>query len=142
MTKQKYALWTRQESPKSKSWLDIFNAFVFGGLICSIGQILIFGYEALEFADLSPVLASCTLILISASLTCLNVYDKIARHAGAGTLVPITGFANSMVSAAMEFKTEGYILGLGAKMFSIAGPVIVYGISASVIYGALFLLFR
>ena len=142
MTKQKYALWTRQESPRSQGSVDIFNAFVFGGAICSVGQLLIFGYEALGFADLSPVLASCTLILLSAVLTLFNVYDKIARHAGAGTLVPITGFANSMVSAAMEFKTEGYILGLGAKMFSIAGPVIVYGIGTSVIYGALFLLFR
>lgn len=84
--------------------------------------------------------ASLCLIVLSALLTALNVYDRIAKHAGAGTLVPITGFANSMVSAAMEFKTEGYILGLGAKMFSIAGPVIVYGISASVLYGLILMM--
>lgn len=88
----------------------------------------------------APVFASLCLIVLSALLTALNVYDRIAKHAGAGTLVPITGFANSMVSAAMEFKTEGYILGLGAKMFSIAGPVIVYGISASVLYGLILMM--
>ena len=88
----------------------------------------------------APVFASLCLIVLSALLTALNVYDRIAKHAGAGTLVPITGFANSMVSAAMEFKTEGYILGLGAKMFSIAGPVIVYGISASVFYGLILMM--
>ena len=92
-------------------------------------------------ADGRFVFASLSLVVLSAVLTGLNVYDNIAKHAGAGTLVPITGFANSMVSAAMEFKTEGYILGLGAKMFSIAGPVIVYGVSASVIYGIILVLF-
>lgn len=142
MTNQKYALWTKEESPKSRSGIDILKAFVIGGLVCALGQVFIFGYEALGFSDKSPVLASITLILISAVLTGFNIYDDIAKHAGAGTLVPITGFANSMVSAAMEFKTEGYIVGLGSKIFSIAGPVIVYGISASVIYGALFLIFR
>ena len=111
-------------------------AFLVGGLLCVFGQAVInlalsFGLEK----DMASACGSISLILLSAVLTGLNVYDNIAKHAGAGTLVPITGFANSMVSPAMEFKSEGYILGLGAKMFSIAGPVLVYGISASVIYG-------
>ena len=105
-----------------------------------LGQLLIFFFQNRGAGENAPVFASLCLIVLSALLTALNVYDRIAKHAGAGTLVPITGFANSMVSAAMEFKTEGYILGLGAKMFSIAGPVIVYGISASVLYGLILMM--
>ncbi len=135
MTKQEYALWTQQESPRSKGPLNIAKAFVAGGIVCAIGQLLIFFFESRGAGENAPVFASMCLIVLSAVLTALNVYDNIAKHAGAGTLVPITGFANSMVSAAMEFKTEGFILGLGAKVFSIAGPVIVYGITASVLYG-------
>ena len=106
-----------------------------------MGQALLDGYASLGL-DLTQAKSavSITLIFVTALLTGIGVFDRFAKHAGAGTLVPITGFANSMVSAAMEFKTEGYILGLGAKMFSIAGPVIVYGISASVIYGILLFL--
>lgn len=137
MTKQEYGLWTQEESPKSKGPMNILKAFVSGGIVCTIGQLLAFFYESRGAGERSLIFASLSLIILSAVLTGLNIYDNIAKHAGAGTLVPITGFANSMVSAAMEFKTEGYILGLGAKMFSIAGPVIVYGISASVIYGIL-----
>lgn len=135
MTKQEYSLWAQQESPRSRGAVNITKAFVSGGLICMLGQLLIFFFENRGAGERSPVFASICLVVLSAVLTGLNVYDNIAKHAGAGTLVPITGFANSMVSAAMEFKTEGYILGLGAKMFSIAGPVLVYGVGASVIYG-------
>lgn len=135
MTKQEYAQWTQEESPRSKGPVNIFKAFLSGGVVCTIGQLLLSLYERLGAGENAAIFASLSLVVLSAALTGLNVYDNIAKHAGAGTLVPITGFANSMVSAAMEFKTEGYILGLGAKMFSIAGPVIVYGVSASVIYG-------
>lgn len=135
MTKQEYAQWTQEESPRSKGPVNIFKAFLSGGVVCTIGQLLLSLYERFGAGENAAIFASLSLVVLSAVLTGLNVYDNIAKHAGAGTLVPITGFANSMVSAAMEFKTEGYILGLGAKMFSIAGPVIVYGVSASVIYG-------
>lgn len=135
MTKQEYAQWTQEESPRSKGPVNIFKAFLSGGVVCTIGQLLLSLYERFGAGENAAIFASLSLVVLSAALTGLNVYDNIAKHAGAGTLVPITGFANSMVSAAMEFKTEGYILGLGAKMFSIAGPVIVYGVSASVIYG-------
>lgn len=136
MTAKDYQAATQKAIPPSKSYKNIPMAFLVGGLLCVLGQAVInlalsFGLEK----DMASACGSISLILLSAVLTGLNVYDNIAKHAGAGTLVPITGFANSMVSPAMEFKSEGYILGLGAKMFSIAGPVLVYGISASVIYG-------
>lgn len=142
MTKQEYALWTQQESPKSNSAMNITNAFVAGGLICVLGQLLIFFFEGHGAGDKAPAYASVCLVILAAVLTGMNIFDNIAKHAGAGTIVPITGFSNSMVSAAMEFKTEGYVLGLGAKMFSIAGPVIVYGVSASAIYGLILFLLR
>ncbi|MEE1393135.1 MAG: SpoVA/SpoVAEb family sporulation membrane protein [Negativibacillus sp.] len=140
MTKQEYALWAQQESPRSRGAVNIAKAFVVGGLICMLGQLLIFFFEGRGAGERAPVFASICLVVLSAALTGLNVYDNLAKHAGAGTLVPITGFANSMASAAMEFKTEGYILGLGAKMFSIAGPVLVYGVGASVVYGLILLI--
>lgn len=140
MTKQEYALWAQQESPRSRGAVNIAKAFVFGGLICMLGQLLIFFFEGRGAGERAPVFASICLVVLSAALTGLNVYDNLAKHAGAGTLVPITGFANSMASAAMEFKTEGYILGLGAKMFSIAGPVLVYGVGTSVVYGLILLI--
>lgn len=127
--------------PEIQRAYEYFESLRFGGGICAIGQLLVFFYQSRGAGELGFVFASLSLVVLSAVLTGLNVYDNIAKHAGAGTLVPITGFANSMVSAAMEFKTEGYILGLGAKMFSIAGPVIVYGVSASVIYGIILVLF-
>ena len=140
MTKQEYALWAQQESPRSRGAVNIAKAFVVGGLICMLGQLLIFFFEGRGAGERAPVFASICLVVLSAALTGLNVYDNLAKHAGAGTLVPITGFASSMASAAMEFKTEGYILGLGAKMFSIAGPVLVYGVGASVVYGLILLI--
>ena len=141
MSPQEYQQYVKQKAKKSPMGKDTALAFVVGGAICVVGQLIQNGWAAAGLAEKQAGTAtSCTLVFLSALLTGLNLYNKLARFGGAGTLVPITGFANSMVSAAMEFKTEGYILGLGAKMFSIAGPVIVYGISASVIYGILLFL--
>lgn len=111
-------------------------AFIVGGIICTIGQVISnicknAGFDEKEAGAITAI----TLIFLGAFLTGLNIYSKIAKYAGAGTLVPITGFANSIVAPAMEFKKEGYIMGTGVKMFTIAGPVLVFGISASVIYG-------
>lgn len=127
---------TKKASPNTKSWRNIPLAFLIGGLICALGQGLMQFYLSLGIPkDEASTWTSVTLVFLSALLTGLKVYDNIAKFGGAGTLVPITGFANSVVSPAMEFKSEGLVLGLGAKMFIIAGPVIVYGITASVIYG-------
>ncbi len=117
MTKQEYALWAQQESPRSRGPVNILKAFLFGGAVCAIGQLLIFFFEVRGAGELAPVFASLCLVVLSAILTGLNLYDKIANHAGAGTLVPITGFANAVVSPALEFKSEGMVLGLGAKLF-------------------------
>jgi len=128
---------TEQASPPSPSAKNYPRAFVVGGLICCIGQALTMLYSDVIGLELLKAkgAASVSLILLAAVLTSLGWFAPIARFAGAGTLVPITGFANAMVSPAMEFKSEGYIFGVGAKLFTIAGPVLVYGISASVIYG-------
>jgi len=136
MTKREYARYVKEMSPKSPLWKDVLLAFVIGGLICTVGQAVLNGFAAAGLDEQDAGTATCiTMILFSAVLTALSLYDNIAKHAGAGTLVPITGFANAVVSPAIEFKSEGFVLGVGAKLFSIAGPVIVYGISASVIYG-------
>ena len=123
----------------SKGWRDCLNAFWIGGLICVIGQLILNGFSALGLDQTDAGTAtSMSLVALSALLTGLSLYDNIAKYAGAGTLVPITGFANSIAAPAVEFKTEGFILGVGAKMFTIAGPVIVYGVSASVVYGLIY----
>ena len=139
MTERQYAKLVSEMAPKSPVVKDCVWAFLIGGLICTIGQLFINTYSALgmETTDASTA-ASITLVAISALLTGLSLYDDIAKHAGAGTLVPITGFANAITAPAVEFKTEGFILGVGAKMFTIAGPVIVYGVSASVVYGLIY----
>ena len=139
MTEKEYGKLVKDLSPKSPMWRDCLMAFFVGGLICTLGQLAINGYTALglEKQDASTA-ASMSLVVLSALLTGLSLYDNIAKHAGAGTLVPITGFANSVAAPAVEFKTEGFILGVGAKMFTIAGPVIVYGVSASVVYGLIY----
>lgn len=125
-----------KNSPKSKLFVNCIKAFLIGGAICTIGQGFTDLYAMLGAAEKdSKTLCSVTLIFIGILLTAIGVYDKIAKHGGAGTLVPITGFANAVSSPAVEFKSEGYIAGLGAKLFIIAGPVIVYGVSASIIYG-------
>ena len=139
MTDKQYDALVREMSPKSPIWKDCLNAFWIGGLICTLGQVFINWYASLglEKQDASAA-ASMTLVALSALLTGLSLYDNIAKYAGAGTLVPITGFANSISAPAVEFKTEGFVLGVGAKMFTIAGPVIVYGVSASVVYGLIY----
>lgn len=125
-----------KNSPKSKLFVNCIKAFLIGGAICTIVQGFTDLYAMLGAAEKdSKTLCSVTLIFIGILLTAIGVYDKIAKHGGAGTLVPITGFANAVSSPAIEFKSEGYIAGLGAKLFIIAGPVIVYGVSASIIYG-------
>ncbi len=139
MTEKQYGRLVKEMSPKSPVGRDCFNAFWIGGVICVLGQLLVNGYDALGLEkEQAGTAASMTLVALSALLTGLSLYDDIAKHAGAGTLVPITGFANSIAAPAVEFKTEGFVLGVGAKMFTIAGPVIVYGLSASVVYGFIF----
>ena len=139
MTEKQYNALVKEMSPKSPLGRDCRNAFVIGGLICAVGQFFINSYTKLGLSSQdASTAASMTLVAISALLTGLSLYDNIAKHAGAGTLVPITGFANAIAAPAVEFKTEGFILGVGAKMFTIAGPVIVYGVSASVVYGLIY----
>ena len=142
MTEKQYGALVARMAPKSRMWRDCLNAFWIGGLICGVGQIFTncYGAWGLEKQDAGTA-ASMTLVALSALLTGLSVYDDIAKHAGAGTLVPITGFANAIAAPAVEFKTEGFVLGVGAKMFTIAGPVIVYGLAASVVYGFIYWLY-
>ena len=142
MTEKQYGALVARMAPKSPMWRDCLNAFWIGGLICVVGQIFTncYGAWGLEKQDAGTA-ASMTLVALSALLTGLSVYDDIAKHAGAGTLVPITGFANAIVAPAVDFKTEGFVLGVGAKMFTIAGPVIVYGLAASVVYGFIYWLY-
>ena len=142
MTEKEYQKLVDDISPKSPVGKDCLGAFLVGGIICAIGQFFINYYARLGLDKTAAgTAASMTLVAMSAVLTGLSLYDNIAKFAGAGTLVPITGFANAIAAPAVEFKTEGFILGVGAKMFTIAGPVIVYGISASVIYGLIYWLF-
>ena len=139
MTEREYGRLVQEMSPVSPMWKDCLAAFLVGGLICTLGQVLLNWYESLGLdQELAGTAASMSLVALSALLTGLSLYDDIAKHAGAGTLVPITGFANAIAAPAVEFKTEGMILGTAAKMFTIAGPVIVYGVSASVVYGVIY----
>jgi len=143
ISKDDYSKMTDKASPNSPKILNSVKAFLFGGTICLLGQIIM---TLLENAGLSEkeVLAgtSSILIMLTAILTGIGVFDKIARHAGAGTIVPITGFANSVVSPALEFQHEGFILGTAAQMFTIAGPVIVYGVASSFLYGLIIFIFK
>lgn len=138
LTESEYGRLVQKYSPNSKMIKNTVSAFVIGGLICCIGQLLadLYGIAGLD-KDTAGTLTSVTLVFMSAVLTGFGLYDKVAKHAGAGTLVPITGFANAVVSPALEFKTEGFVLGVGAKIFVIAGPVIVYGLAASALYGVI-----
>ena len=136
---KEYSKMAKKLSPKSPKLKDFIWAYVVGGLICVIGQLLMELYTNLGLTPKQVKMAiPVTLIFLAALLTGLKIFDKIAKRAGAGTLVPITGFANAVVSPAIEFKSEGWVLGLGANMFKIAGPVIVYGTVASVIYGVVY----
>ena len=139
MTEKEYALLVQQMQPKSRLGRDCLCAFAAGGLICTLGQVFIELYKSLGLSpDPAALCASLTLVALSALLTGLSLYDDIAKYAGAGTLVPITGFSNSVTAPAVEFRTEGFITGVGAQMFTIAGPVIVYGTAASVVYGFIY----
>lgn len=141
MSSGEYRKFAEKSAPRSNTKRDLFRAFISGGTICAVGQGLINLYKYLGMsADEASTVCSVTLVFIGALLTGLGIYDDIAAFAGAGTLVPITGFANSVAAAAIEFKSEGFVTGTGTKMFAIAGPVIVYGISASIVYGLFLLL--
>lgn len=136
MTNEEYKKYAERHAPRSPVGKNLLWAFLIGGLICCLGQFLLNLYTSLGLDEESAATAvSVSLVFLGALLTGFGVYDTIAKRAGAGTLVPITGFANSVVAPALEFKTEGFITGTAVKMFSIAGPVIVFGISASVVYG-------
>ena len=136
MSNEEYSKYVGKKSKPSPIWKNMIWAFCVGGLICVIGQVLTNLYKSFDLSETaSAIAASVSLIVIAALLTGFGVFDDIAKHAGAGTIVPITGFSNAMVSPALEFKSEGFILGTGAKLFTLAGPVLVYGISASVVYG-------
>jgi len=135
-TKEEYSEYVKGVSPNSKLFMNIIKAFAVGGIICVIGQIIINILKARGLnMEMVTAITSIIMVFLGAFLTALNVYDEIGKFAGAGSIVPITGFANSVVSPAMEFKTEGYIMGMGAKMFIIAGPVIVFGLCSSIIAG-------
>jgi len=139
MTKRHYPDYVNSMTPKSPLLKDCLLAFLVGGSICMLGQFLMNTYGSFGFGKPDAgTLTSVTLIALSVLFTGLSLYDNLAKHAGAGTLVPITGFANSIAAPAVEFRTEGMVLGVGGKMFQIAGPVIVYGVSASVIYGLIY----
>lgn len=135
LSQNEFGEMAKKASPKSKLYVTLPKAFLFGGVICCIGQGFLNLYKMWLPEGSAAALTSVSLIFLSALLTGLGLYDKLAKHGGAGTLVPITGFANAVVSSALEFKTEGFVLGTAVKMFIIAGPVIVYGITASVVYG-------
>lgn len=140
---KQYQDYVEKKSPNSPILKNCFNAFWVGGLICSIGQIILDVCKSRGLdTQISGTIASIILIGISAFLTGLNIFNKIGKFAGAGSLIPITGFANSIVSPAMEYKSEGYVMGVGGKMFTVAGPVLVFGISASIIVGLVYLIFN
>ena len=141
-TKNEDSDYVDKKSPNSPILKNCFNAFWVGGLICTIGQLIMdfCMYKGMDQTQASTVV-SIVLIAISAILTGLNIFNKIGKFAGAGSLIPITGFANSIVSPAIEYKSEGYVMGVGGKMFTVAGPVLVFGISASVIIGIIATLF-
>ena len=142
-TKQTYQEYVDKKSPNSPIWKNCLNAFWVGGLICTIGQIILSICKERGFdTQTSGTIVSILLIGFSAFLTGLNLFNKIGKFAGAGSLIPITGFANSIVSPAMEYKSEGYVMGVGSKMFTVAGPVLVFGISASILVGIIYLIFN
>ena len=141
MSPQEYQQYVKQRAQKSPLVKDVILAFIIGGLICVVGQLIQNGWSAAGLNQEDACTAtSCSLVALSALLTGLNLYNKLGRFGGAGTLVPITGFANAVVSPAIDFKSEGFVTGMAAKMFLVAGPVIVFGTLASVIYGVVLML--
>lgn len=132
-----------KHSPASTKIKNSCLAFLFGGLICTLGELLFMLYSYLGFDEKNcGMLVTVSLIFIAAILTAVGIFDRIARHAGAGTLVPVTGFSNAVVSQAMDAKSEGYVLGVGAKIYTVAGPVILYGLLSGVIYGVIYYVYR
>ena len=143
MTPQEYQAYVKKKEPKSPLLKDVLLAFLIGGTICTVGQLILNGWSAAGLSkEDAGTATSCTMVLLSAVLTGLGLYSRLARFGGAGTLVPITGFANSVAAPAVDFRSEGLITGMAVKMFTIAGPVIVYGTVASVLYGVVLMLFR
>lgn len=142
-TQKDYQKYVDKKSPNSPILKNCFNSFWVGGLICTVGQFIMefCKYKGLS-EDLSGTVVSISLIFLSAFLTGINIFNKIGKFAGAGSLIPITGFANSIVSPAMEYKSEGYVMGVGAKMFTVAGPVLVFGICSSILVGIVYLIFN
>ena len=139
MSNEEYIKYVEKQNPKSPILLNCIKAFVIGGAICAIGQVFLNIYKALGLdKETASTLVTVTMIFIGALLTGLNIYPKIAKHGGAGTLVPVTGFSNAVSAPALEAKTEGYVLGVGAKMFTLAGPVILFGTLSSVICGIIY----
>lgn len=142
MTNQEYTAYVEKRAPKSPTGKNLVWAFLVGGAICTLGQALISLYTGAGMEkEAAGTASSLTLVFLSALFTGLGLYDKMAKYAGAGTLVPITGFANAMVSPALEFRSEGFVMGMSAKLFTIAGPVLVFGITASILYGLILQLF-
>ena len=142
MTKKEYEKYVGQKAPKSRLGRNMLRAFVSGGLICVVGEAILNGYGTFLSKTDAGAATSVTLVFLGALLTGLKFYDNMAKFAGAGTLVPITGFANSVAAPALEFKSEGIVTGMSAKMFIIAGPVIVFGIAASILYGIVYCIFK
>ncbi len=142
-TDKEYDKMAKKASPNSPKFLNGLKAFIIGGLVCTFGELLNYLFKRIGLnEDEVKAMTPTVLIVITAILTGIGIFDKIAKHAGAGTIVPITGFANSVVSPALEFKAEGYVMGVGANLFKIAGPVIAYGIFSSVIYGLICYIFK
>ena len=143
LSNREYGEYVEGLCPKSPIWKNVVMAFLIGGAICTLGQLIMNGFGALGVGRTDAgMLTSASLILLSVLATGLSVYDDLAKHAGAGTLVPVTGFANSIASPAIEFRAEGLVTGTAVKMFSIAGPVLVFGVSASVLYGIIYAVWR
>ena len=142
-SKEDYQKYVNTKTPNSPIFKNCFNAFWVGGLICSLGQFI---FEFCKYRQVNETnsfaIVSISLIFLSSFLTATNIFNRIGKFAGAGSLIPITGFANSIVSPAMEYKSEGYVMGVGAKMFTVAGPVLVFGISTSIIVGIFYVLFN
>lgn len=141
VTQEQYKLLTQQYTPKPTIVKNVLRAFIVGGIICAIGQVIINFFVSLGLGrtDASTA-ATATMIFLGALLTGLGIYDEIGKIGGAGSIIPVTGFANSIVAPAMEFKREGFVLGMGAKLFTVAGPVLVYGIATSIVVGIIYLI--
>lgn len=143
MTREEYKKYVDSKSPDSKLLRNILRAYLVGGLICAVGQFFTNSFRQMGFdTDIVASLTAMVMVFLGVLFTGLNLYDDLGRFAGAGSIVPITGFANSIVSPAMEYRNEGYVLGIGARMFLLAGPVLVYGISSSIIAGIIHYLLR